>query len=174
MNIILIGMRGSGKTTVAKQLAKKLNKEYKEMDELIVVKKSMSIPEIVEKHGWDYFRDLESEIVQELCQQDNIIISCGGGVVVRPKNITILKKNGKLFWLQVSVETLLKRIGDDANRPSLTGKASRKEDMEEVLQQRYELYKNAADVIIDTEKMNAKEVADTIIKNSKTQKTNSK
>lgn len=165
MNIILIGMRGSGKTTVGKILARKLQKEFIEMDELIAKKVNMSIAKIVKQHGWDYFRDRETEIVKEIIEKDNVVISAGGGVVVRPENIALLKRHGKLFWLTVSVPALLKRIGDDKNRPSLTGKTSRKEDMEITLKEREKLYQNAADVVVDTENKTAKEVAKEILTN---------
>lgn len=162
MNIVLIGMRGAGKTTVAKLLSKNLQKEVLETDDLIAKKAGMTIANIVKNNDWDYFRDLESEIIQDIAKKNNIIISCGGGVVIKSKNIDLLKQNGKIFWLQVSITTLLKRIGHDKNRPSLTGKPQ-KEDMEETLKNRYDLYKNAADVIIDTEKLSKKEVAQKII-----------
>ncbi|MBI4078733.1 MAG: shikimate kinase [Candidatus Levybacteria bacterium] len=162
MNIMLIGMRGSGKTTVGKILAKILKKDFIETDKLIGEKAKMSIPKIIEKHGWDFFRNIESEVVQEVAEKDNIVIATGGGVVVSPKNIALLKKSGKLFWLTVSVPTLLKRIGNDKNRPSLTGKL-RKEDMEVTLQERQKLYENAADVVVDTEHVSAQKVAEAIL-----------
>lgn len=162
MNIVLIGMRGAGKTTVAKLLSKMLQKEVLETDDLVAKKTGMTIADIVKKNGWDYFRVIESEIIDDVSEKNNIIISCGGGVVIQPKNIELLKQKGKVFWLQVSTKTLLKRIGNDKNRPSLTGKPQ-KADMEETLKNRYDLYKNAADVIIDTEKLSKKEVAQKII-----------
>lgn len=161
MNIVLIGMRGSGKTSVAKILAKKLNKDCFDIDQLIAKQTCMSIASLVDQYGWDYFRRAESEITKDIAQKDNVVISCGGGVVAQSQNIQILKQNGKIFWLQVSVPTLLARIGYDTNRPSLTGK-SQKEDMEEVFKNRYDLYKNAADVSIDTEKLTKEEVVQKI------------
>lgn len=163
MNIVLIGMRGSGKTTVAHLLSKQLKKQMVEMDKMIVKKTKLTIPEIVEKYGWDYFRDKETEAVEEISKKDNIIISTGGGVVTRIKNIELLKKNGLVFLLKVSVDTLLKRIGDDPNRPSITQKKSRREDMEEILKQREGQYCSAADWIIDTEENNASQVASIIL-----------
>lgn len=163
MNIVLIGMRGSGKTTVAKLLSKRLGKAMIEMDEMIVEKMGLTIPEVVEKYGWNYFRDKETEIVEEVIKKDNIIVSTGGGVITRVRNVELLKKNGIVFFLKVNIDTLLKRIGDDPNRPSLTGKKSRRKDMEEVLKQRETQYYSAADCIIDTEKNNAVGVTDIIL-----------
>lgn len=164
MNIVLIGMRGSGKTTVGKMLSQQLKKEFIEMDALVAEKAGMQIAQIVKKYGWEYFRDLETEITKEVSQKDNIIIATGGGVVERGENVQALKEHGKLFWLTVGVDTLLKRIGKDVNRPSITGK-SRREDMEETQKHREKLYQQAADVIIDTEKVTAKKVMQEIIKN---------
>lgn len=165
MNIVLIGMRGSGKMTVGKLLAKTLQKNHIEMDGRVVKKAKMSIPEIVKKYGWEHFRNLESEVTKELAKMDNVIIATGGGVVTRPENIQVLKEHGKLFWLQASLDTLVKRIGDDKNRPSLTGKQSQRDDLEAVLAQRQKLYEDAADAIIDTEGKTIKEVVAMIITN---------
>lgn len=165
MNIVLIGMRGSGKTTVARLLSQKLKKEYIEMDEMVVQKLGMSIPKIVEKHGWNYFRDVESEITKEVSQKDNKIISTGGGVILRSQNVEALKKNSKLFWLKADVDTLLQRIEDDPNRPALTNKQSQKEEIEEILKQRESLYHKAADFIIETEGKTVEEVIENIIEN---------
>lgn len=162
-NIVLIGMRGSGKTTIAKLLSQKLNREYLDLDEIMIKKIGMTIPEIVEKYGWDYFRDQESTIVEEVSLLENKVISTGGGVVTRAKNISALKKNGVVILLNASVEVLLDRIGDDSNRPSLTNKSTRKEEIEELLKQRKRLYEEAADEIIDTSKLSPDEVVNQIL-----------
>jgi len=156
-------MRGSGKTVVGKLLAERLGKQFIEMDELIVQRAGLSIPEIVERYGWGKFRDVEEEITCEVAKLDNVVNATGGGVVTREKNIQELKKKGKLVWLTVSLDTLLKRIGDDPSRPSLTGRSQR-EDMEVVLAERSPIYEGAADVIIDTEDKTPEEVAEAIIK----------
>jgi len=161
MNIVLIGMRGSGKTAVGRILAQKLGRELIEMDELIVQKAGKRIPEIVTKHGWDKFRDLEEEVVVGVTKRDNTVIATGGGVVVSSPNITKLKQNGLLVWLTASVDTLLNRIGDDESRPLLKGK-TRREDMEITLAERQPLYQKAADITIDTGGKTPEVVAKTI------------
>lgn len=166
-NIVLIGMRGSGKTTIAKLLAQKLQRDYLELDELIVAKNGMSIPEIVEKHGWNYFRDQESSVVEEVSSRGDTIISTGGGVVMRPQNIEALKKNGVLVFLSASVAVLSDRIGDDPNRPALTKNKSQKAELGEVLQQRKKLYEDAADIIVSTDTLCQEDVADRIISKMK-------
>jgi shikimate dehydrogenase len=163
MNIVLIGMRGSGKTTVGKILARKLGRKLVEMDKLITQKAGLTIPEIVKKHGWVKFRELEEEITSEVAKRDNIINTSGGGVVTREKNVQALKKNGLLVWLQAGVDTLLQRIGEDSQRPLLLARTPR-EDMEITLAERKPLYQQAADLAIDTENKTPEEVAEAIMK----------
>ena len=163
MNIVLIGMRGSGKTIVGELLAQRLDKQFIEMDELIVQRLGLSIPEIVEKYGWEKFREVEEEITREVAELDNVVNATGGGVVTREKNIRELKKKGKLVWLKVSLDTLLRRIGNGQSRPSLTGRPQR-EDMETVLAERSPIYERVADFVIDTEGKTPEEIAEAIIK----------
>ena len=163
MNIVLIGMRGSGKTTIGKLLARRLGKQYIEMDELIVQRLGLSIPEIVDTYGWQKFRDAEAEITFEVGGLDNVVNATGGGVVTREENIRELKKKGKLVWLKANTDTLLKRIGNGQSRPSLTGKSPR-EDMEAVMAERSPIYQRAADFIVDTEGKRPEEIVDAIVK----------
>lgn len=163
MNIVLTGMRGSGKTSMGRILAKKLGKQFLEMDELIIKKAGMTIPQIVAGGGWPKFRDIEEAVCREISPSDNAVIATGGGVITREQNITNLKKNGRLIYLTVTLDTLLQRIGNDPARPSLTGKSQR-EDMATVLAERRPIYERSADFIIDTEGKTTKEVAEEIIK----------
>ena len=163
MNIVLIGMRGSGKTTVGKILAQKLGRKFVEMDELIARKAGLSIAEIVEKHGWEKFRDMEEEITNEVAERDNIINAAGGGVVTREQNMQELKKNGILVWLRAGVETLVSRVGEDSQRPLLVGKTPR-EDLEMTLNERTPLYQKAAGLVVDTENKTPEEVAEAVMK----------
>ena len=164
MNVVLIGLRGSGKTKVGKILAKQLGKRFIEMDKLIVKKAKMSIPKIVEKFGWDKFRDLEEQVATEVSKLKNVVNATGGGVILRKRNISNLKKNSIVIWLQARIDTLLKRIGDDPNRPSLTGNKNRRTDMQITFKERKSLYQKAADFIIDTENKGISQVAEEIIK----------
>jgi len=161
MNIVLIGMRGSGKTTVGKLLAKKLDRQFIEMDELIVQRVGLDIPEIVKQYGWEKFRQVEAEITQEVAELDDVVNATGGGVVTREENIGELKKKGRLVWLKANTDTLLQRIGNDQYRPSLTGKSPR-EDLETVLAERTPIYERVADFIINTETKRPQEVAEVI------------
>ena len=163
MNIVLIGMRGSGKTTVGKILARKLGRELIEMDELIFRRAGLTIPEIVERYGWSKFRDIEEEITGEVAGRDNIVNAAGGGVVTIEKNIEKLKKSGVLVWLKASVDTLVRRIGEDTERPPLISGRTRREDIEITLAERMSLYQKAADLVVDTENQTPEEVADLVM-----------
>ena len=162
-NIVLIGMRGSGKTTIAKILSKRLNKKCLEMDSLIINKIGLSIADIVEKHGWDYFRAKESEITKEISQDHDKIISTGGGIIERAKNIDALKKNGFFIFLRAKAETLIKRATGSKYRPSLTKKQNSVDEIKEILNKREKLYMSVADLIIDIDNLNANQIADIIL-----------
>ncbi len=163
MNIVLIGMRGSGKTTVGRILAARLKRQLVEMDDLIVQKAGISIPEIVERYGWEKFRDLEAEIAGEVARLDNIVNATGGGVATREQNVRELKRNGVVIWLTASTDSLLQRIGDDKNRPSLLSDKTPEEEIEITYNERKSLYQQAADLVVDTENKTPQEVAETII-----------
>ena len=164
MNHVLIGMRGSGKTTVGKLLSVKLQKKFVESDALIVEKAGKSISEIVVKEGWEYFRDLESKAIADLSMLDEHVISTGGGAVMRPENIVALKKNGTLIYLRATIETLRNRIVGNADRPSLTGHASAIDEVEEIYLKRSPVYESVADVVIDTDELAPAAVADKVFK----------
>ena len=165
MNIVLIGYRGTGKSTIAKLLAEKLNRPLIPIDELIVKKAGMIIPEIVEKHGWDYFRDLESDVSAEIANKDNCIIDCGGGIILREENVKNLKKSGKCFLLKADIDTVISRIQGDDNRPSLKEGLSFREEQEKVLKEREPKYRAAADVEIDTSSLSIEQSVEKILGN---------
>ena len=163
MNIVLIGYRGTGKTVVAELLAARLGMPCMGMDAQIVKRAGMPIPEIVEKRGWPGFRDIESQVARELAGLDNIIIDAGGGVIERPENIEALQTNSRIFWLRASVDAIVSRIQEDAQRPSLTTGKTFTEEVEEVLEQRTPKYKSAAHYEIDTDTLTPEQVAERII-----------
>jgi len=151
MNIVLIGYRGTGKSTVGRLLAARLGRELVSTDAEIVKRARRTIPEIVAQQGWDYFRDLESDICRELASRDQLVIDTGGGAILRAQNVEALKKDGTLFWLTASVETIAKRIGGDNQRPSLTGTKSFVDEIQDVLRERTPKYHAAADHSIATD-----------------------
>ena len=163
-NIVLIGMRGSGKTTVGAILAGQLHRELIPMDALIVYEAGMTIPQIVETYGWARFREIESQVTQKVARLRGIINATGGGVVLNPQNINALRAAGIVFWLDVSVDNILHRIGEDPNRPSLTGRASRRDDMAATLAEREALYRQAAHYVVDTSGKSQEHIAEEIVK----------
>ena len=163
MNIVLIGYRGTGKSTVGRQLASRLGRALVSTDTEIVKRAQRTIPEIVAQEGWEYFRDLESEICRELAGRDQLVIDTGGGAMLRQQNVETLKKNGTVFWLTASVETIVKRIGGDNQRPSLTGTKSFVDEIQEVLQERTPKYQAAADHIIVTDGRSINQLMETVL-----------
>ena len=163
MNIVLIGYRGTGKSTVGRLLAARLGREFVSTDAEIVKRAQRTIPEIVAQQGWDYFRDLESDICRELASRDQLVIDTGGGAILRPQNIEVLKKNGTVFWLTASVETIVKRIGSDNQRPSLTGTKSFVDEIHDVLQERMPKYQAAADHVIATDSRSINQLVETVL-----------
>jgi shikimate kinase len=163
MNLILIGYRGTGKSTVGKVLAKRLDRELISTDKEIVKRAGRSIPMIVQEKGWEYFRDLESDVCRDLAGRDNLVIDTGGGAILRQGNVEALKRNGTLFWLTASVDTIAGRIGGDTQRPSLTGAKSFVEEIEEVLRERTPKYQAAADHVLSTEGQSIQQLATIIL-----------
>lgn len=150
-NIVLIGMRGGGKTTVARHLSERLGKKLADLDAMVEKEEGMGITDMVKKFGWEYFRDRESEIVKTVAMQKDLIISTGGGVINRPENIAALKQRGILIFLSSSAKTLARRIDNDEGRPRLTEAASTLAEVEAILAERKKLYEAAADEIINDE-----------------------
>jgi len=163
MNLVLIGYRGTGKSTVGKVLAARLGRVLVSTDDEAVKRAGQPIPTIVAQHGWDHFRDIETVVCQELAAQDGLVIDTGGGAILRPQNVDALKKTGRLFWLTASVETITRRIGGDTQRPSLTGTKSFLEEIQEVLRERTPKYQAAADHLIATDGRSVVQIADEIL-----------
>ncbi len=163
MNIVLIGYRGTGKSVVGAIVAEKLGMECLSMDEEIVRRAGMSVPEIVEKEGWPGFRDRETQVAEDFAARDNIVIDCGGGVIERPENIEALGTNGRIFWLRAGVDVIVGRISDDTQRPALVEGRTFTDEVREVLERRTPMYRNAADWEIETDGLTPGEAADRVI-----------
>lgn len=161
-NIVLVGLSGSGKTTIGNILSKYSNYLFTDTDEVIVKLQNRSINEIFAENGEEYFRDLETEVTKEVSKRGNQIISTGGGIVLREENLINLKQNGIVFYLKTSVETLIKRLDGDNSRPLLKTNDI-KTKLENMLQIRGSLYEKA-DIIIETDKISAEETAKEILR----------
>jgi shikimate kinase len=163
MNIVLIGYRGSGKSTVARILQEKTGMKSVSSDAMIEERAGMTITEFVKENGWDAFRELEETIIKEISTMDGIIVDTGGGVVLRENNIKLLKKNGRIFFLNADAKKLAERIKKETTRPSLLQGKEPWEEVEEVLKIRLPLYKKAADYVVDTGNSTPEDVAEKII-----------
>ena len=151
MNIVMLGYRGTGKSVISKKLSHKLRRKLYKIDDLISRSCGKSIPEIVEQDGWEFFRKKESEIVAEVSSQaKKSIIDCGGGVVLNDANIDNLKKDGVCIVLTANLETIIKRIKHDQNRPPLEVSVSFEEEQKKILKEREQKYHAAADYICNT------------------------
>ena len=149
-NIFLIGFMGTGKSTVAKKIHVACGMEVIEMDGLIAEREGMSITKIFETHGEEYFRNLETNLLIEVQKQDDKVVSCGGGVVLRKQNVSEMKKNGVVVLLTAKPETILKRVKGNNERPILKGNIN-VAFITELLEQRREKYEEAADLVIATD-----------------------
>ena len=156
MNIVLIGMPASGKTTVASALAKDLGLKVLDTDALIVERHG-EINEIFEKFGEEYFRNLESDAVKEVAKNASAVISTGGGCPLRKENVLALKKSGKIIFLRTSITELIRRTEGDGTRPLLKGE--REERLKSLLYVRTPVYEQAADFTVDTDGLNPEEIA---------------
>ena len=163
-NIIIIGFMGSGKTSVGMELSKLLEMKYMDTDEIIIKNTNMSINHIFEKFGEGRFRELEANTLEDLQNINNTIISCGGGIILNPKNIKLLKQLGKVIWLKVSPKEAYNRLLGDSSRPLLKDDFSLT-NLTNILEKRLTLYENASDIIIETDGKNFGEICDEIIKN---------
>ncbi|MEN9561129.1 MAG: Shikimate kinase [Candidatus Parcubacteria bacterium] len=157
-------MRGSGKTTAAKLLAEKLNMKAVEMDALLEEQFGESIKTFVEKNGWPTFRKAESELVTILMQKDGQVISTGGGVILDSNNVEKLRAYGTVVLLSAPVRSLRARIGEAIHLPTLRGGDTAGQELEDVWNERRELYTRAAHFVVDTEHLAVEDVVAEVIK----------
>ena len=163
MNIVLTGYRGTGKSAVARLLAKKLGWQSLSLDAMIAQQEGRTIPQIVDDRGWEYFRDVEAALIAEAAARDQVILDTGGGAILRGQNVQALRKNGLVFWLKASPETIAARIKDSAARPALMPGRTFLEEIDEVLRERIPLYHAAADFEIDTDGKTLEKIAEDIL-----------
>jgi len=162
-NIALIGFMGTGKTAVGKALAEKLGKKFVELDSLIEQKAGKSIPEIFKQDGEIAFRELEIEVTKEVARGKNQVIACGGGVVLNKINIDRLRKESLIVYLTASPKIILKRTSNDAEERPLLKVANPALTIQELLKFRRPFYERAADIKIDTSKLDVDSIVEQII-----------
>lgn len=149
-NIFLIGFMGTGKSTVADTFRKQYGMEIVEMDQAIVEKEGMSISDIFEKYGEEYFRNLETSLLKGMNGATDKIVSCGGGAVLRKENISFMKEQGKIVLLTASPEVIFCRVKNNKGRPLLQGKNT-VEEIKAMMENRKKIYESAADIVICTD-----------------------
>lgn len=149
-NIVIVGFMCSGKSTVGRKLAKKINYKFIDTDQWISNEMNLSIDEIFDKKGEDYFRGLETNTVKHFSENlTNAVLSTGGGLSIRKENLTYLKEIGTIVYLKVSKNSVLKRLNPNIVRPLLE-QEDREEIIEDMLNIRNPIYNDIADIVIDT------------------------
>ena len=161
-NIVLIGFMGAGKSTISDYLSTMFAMKIVEMDQVIAEREQMSIPDIFATYGEEYFRDLETGLLVEMQSRKNTVISCGGGAALRERNVTEMKKNGRVVLLTASPETIFDRVKDSDDRPVLNGRKNVK-GISELMEQRREKYEAAADIVINTDNKTVLEVCEELV-----------
>ena len=159
MNLILCGMMGAGKTTIGIKIAEVSGRRWYDTDGIIVDRYG-KISDIFEYYGENYFRKIETEIVKELASRDRLVISTGGGLVLKEENTALLKKNGLIVFLRASFETLVKRLKVDGTRPLLQSNTeSIRERLVRLLEERTPIHQSVADLIVDVDGKTPEELA---------------
>lgn len=176
MNIYIVGFMGTGKTSVAKQLAKKKGWQFLDLDTLIELREKRTIADIFAKRGEDYFRKVEKRVLKEASKEKRFVVACGGGIVIDEENIRVMKETGRLICLSASPEKILERTQGYTHRPLLNVTEPKKQ-IELLLKLRAPYYAKA-ERTIDTSNLAVKEVVEKILKiisaNSKLKIKNSK
>jgi shikimate kinase len=162
-NVYLVGLMGSGKTTIGRSLAKRLGFEFVDSDREIEARTGVSIPTIFEIEGEDGFRKREAQVIAEVSRQSGMVVATGGGAVLRPENRENLRSHGFVVYLNVPPQTLWERTRHDRNRPLLQV-ADPLLKLKELFDQRDALYREVADLIVDGSRINAQAVLQLLIK----------
>ena len=158
-NVILIGMPGCGKTTIANLYREIYGKQVCDTDEYIENHYG-KITDIFANYGEEYFRKLETEAVRDISKKESCFISTGGGCVMREENVKLFKDSGTIIYLRAKKQTLLKRLESDNSRPLLAG--NKEERLKELFNRRASVYEGVADIIIDTDDLTLDKVLEKI------------
>ena len=161
-NLVLIGFMGAGKTTMSDYFSTMFAMDSVEMDQVIARREGMTIPDIFEVHGEEYFRNCETDLLIEMQSRKNTVISCGGGVPMRDRNVAEMKKNGRVILLTATPETILERVKDDHSRPLLENNKNIP-FIQSLMDKRRDKYEAAADIIVPTDGRSIQDIGEEII-----------
>lgn len=161
-NIVLIGFMGAGKSTISDYLKTVFAMDIIEMDQIIAERAGMSISDIFETYGEQYFRDCETNLLIEMQSRTNVVISCGGGTPMRECNVAEMKKNGRVVLLTAKPETILDRVKDSHDRPLIENNKTVL-FIADLMSKRREKYEAAADIIIETDGKSELEICEELI-----------
>lgn len=156
-NIFLIGFMGAGKSTVADRLSQNMTRKLIEMDEMLADRAGMPIAEIFEQFGEAYFRKMETQLLIDLQQERHVIVSCGGGAVMREENVSYMKECGKIILLTAEPETIYERVRYSTGRPILNGHMN-VEYIRELMEKRRGRYEAVADIKVATDGQSVDEI----------------
>ena len=162
MNIYLIGMMGSGKSTVGKILAKKMDLPFMDLDHYIEVKSNKSISEIFKNDGEPHFRELESDVLFHI-EKSKVLVACGGGIVLNKTNRDKLRSSGKVVLLKASIPEIANRLKDAIDRPLLQ-ENERIQELTKIWSERKDYYKETAHIILNTDGQSPNDVSEDIFK----------
>jgi shikimate kinase len=164
VNIVLVGYRGTGKSSVAAFVGRALGWPVVSLDDEIEREAGQAIPEIVRERGWPGFRDLEEQLCRRFAAEDSHVLDCGGGVVEREGNFEVLAKAGPVIWLRATQQTIVARIEGDRRRPSLTGTQSFTDEVADVLARRTPLYRRIARHTVDTDGRSVEDIGAEVLR----------
>ena len=150
MNVVLVGPMGSGKTSVGRRLACVLKRDFFDSDFEIVARTGVAIDHIFDVEGEEGFRQREINMLSELCEIPNIVIATGGGIVIKPENRELLKRDSFVVYLSSNIKQLVSRTARSKSRPLLEKSTNREKTIRELVEKREPLYQEVADVVIDT------------------------
>ena len=162
-NIFIVGAMGSGKSTIGKLLAKKLKKKFLDTDHEVEVYTNYDISTIFKKFGEELFRDKETEILNKLKDKENLVISTGGGIILKDENINLMKAIGTIVFLDINLETQIKRVKYRKHRPLLQN-SNLQIELKKLKINRDPIYNKIADYIIEVSNKDKIAIVDEIQK----------
>ena len=160
MNVVLTGLRGTGKSTLGRVLARLLDYGFRDTDRDIVRRAGMPINDIVAQHGWEHFRALERQVVADAARLRKHVVAAGGGSLIDTGNARVLKENGVVVLLVCDLAVLAARIARHSHRPSLTGQGPAEAEIAQVWEERRERYHAVADLTFDVSAQSRSEADD--------------